>query len=431
MQRLWLLIGGAPTTREARFFSAAALIISMLLTVTAIVADSRGIHFGSFRLGGDFAQFYAVGLTMKNFPHEQIYNPAFQNELIRGFRPDTEGVLIFANAPFLALAFRLLANLPYAWAYVAWAAVSITLYLAGLIIIWPSDPAFARFSKTAFLLAISFPAFLWECVVNGQLSCIGFFAFSACIGLDRRRRDFAAGVALALCAYKPTFLLLSLPMALVSRRRRLLAGFAAGICGLGLLSLCAVGLSGCLAWLDILRTYARMTAGHGPLLRSFKYVDAGAFLRLLVGGHTAFRFTLQGAICAAGVVWLGRAWWRWREHGGPTDLLWAATLAWTLVLGPYVPIYDVTLIVLSAILVGGALRQEQHLERFGVQMALVYLGGWFTQPIAQAAHLQILTPVLAEVGVFALRLQTEIGTGLVLVPASSERGPAMWERNDG
>jgi hypothetical protein len=403
MQRLWKLFGGAPTAREVRFASVAVLIISVLFTVAAALIDARGIRVGSYTLGGDFAAFYAAGVSMNHYSYERVYDPSLQYELQRKLRPNTQGAQIFGYPPFVALAFQAIARLPYIWAYLLFITISTGFYLAGLFVIWPREKVFAPFSGIAFMAAISFPPFLVECIAGGQLSPIGFFGFAACIGLERKRRDFWAGVALSLCLYKPTLLLLAMPMALVSRRLRLLGGFAAGACGFAAVSLYTFGLSGCAAWLHSLRTFGAMVTSQQEVLRTFKYVDISAFLRLLVSGHAPIRFAIQATISAAGFAWLGAAWWRWRKAVGSTDLLWAATLAWTLVLGAYVPIYDTTLVVISVLLIAGTFRAERDLEEFGALIALLYMAAWVTQPIARATGFQIFTPLLAGVGILAVR----------------------------
>jgi hypothetical protein len=413
MQRVWSFIGGAPTEREVRFVCAATIVIATVCTVFAAVLEVRGIRLGSYTLGGDFAAFYAAGVSMNQYPYERVYDPALQIELQHKLRPNGQGVQIFGYPPFVALAFQALAKLPYLWAYLALIVVSAGLYVAGLIIIWPRGSAFAPFSRMAFLAAISFSPFLMECLAGGQLSAVSFFAFAACIGLERKRRSFEAGAVLSLCAYKPTLLLLAVPMALISSRWRLLGGFAAGVCALASLSVGTFGLFGCLAWAKSLRTFGAMVSGSQEVLRTFKYVDASAFLRLLVSGHPAFRFVVQAVIGAAGFAWLGAAWWRWGKRGGSTDLLWAATLAWTLVIGLYVPIYDTILVVLSILLIADTLREKSRLEAFGMLMAMVYAAAWVTQPVARATGFQVFTPLLAGVGMYALKAwQADSGFGI-------------------
>jgi hypothetical protein len=191
-------------------------------------------------------------------------------------------------------------------------------------------------------------------------------------------------------------------MALMSGRLRLLAGLAAGSCAVGALSLYAVGTEGCAAWFRMLFGFASAATGDRAVFRLFKYVDVNSFLRLLFRGRTGIGTVLSAAVSAAGFAWLSAAWWRWRKRGGSRDLLWAATLAWTLVAGAYTPIYDVIMIVLSALLVACTLREPRDIQSFNALGGVLYLAAWLTQPIAQATGFQIITPLLAAVGMFAI-----------------------------
>jgi hypothetical protein len=135
-----------------------------------------------------------------------------------------------------------------------------------------------------------------------------------------------------------------------------------------------------------------------------KYVDINTFFRLLLGGQTRAGTALALVLSVAGFVWLSASWWRWRRRRGPTDLLWSATLAWTLVCGVYTPIYDTILIVPAIILIAGTVREKGHFESFAALTAMIYSATFVTQPLAATTGFQVLTPLLAAIGVFALRL---------------------------
>jgi hypothetical protein len=108
-------------------------------------------------------------------------------------------------------------------------------------------------------------------------------------------------------------------------------------------------------------------------------------------------------LSVVGFVWLSASWWRWRRRRGSTDLLWSATLAWTLVCGIYTPIYDTILIVPAIILIAGTVRDNQQFESFAALVAVIYSGTFVTQPVADTTGFQVLTPLLTAIGVFALR----------------------------
>ena len=105
--------------------------------------------------------------------------------------------------------------LPYVWAYAAWLGFSLVVYGAALWLIRPlgfAGPA----AVTALLLAISWPPYLFETWIGGQVSVVGFLAIAGFLRLRRGGRMFLAGVCLALAAFKPTLVLVPAFMLLMA-----------------------------------------------------------------------------------------------------------------------------------------------------------------------------------------------------------------------
>ena len=402
MERLWKCVGGAPSAREIRAVCVIALIVYPLIAAAAAVLETKGTQVGNYTLGGDFRAWYVVGKIMNRYPHDRIYDQVLQLKMLRELNPSWGDALPYARAPFLAFLFQPLAKLPYLFAYVVWVIISVILYLTGLRAIWPAGTRF-RLSDTKVLLALSFPPFLADNLLAGQISAIAFFGFAMCLALEKSGRSFAAGIALAICANKPTLLVFAIPMAVVSGRFLLLAGFAMGACGLTAISLYAVGTAGCVAWLHMLFGFASAATGTHTVFALCKYVDINTFWRLLLGGQTRVGTALALVLSLVGFVWLSASWWRWRRRGGSTDLLWSATLAWTLVCGVYTAVYDTILIVPAIILIAGTVRDNRQFESFAALVAAIYLATFVTQPVADTVGFQVLTPLLTAIGVFALR----------------------------
>ena len=402
MERLGKWVGGAPSAREIRTVCVIAMIVYPLIAVAAAVLETKGIQVGNYTLGGDFRAWYVVGKIMNRYPHERIYDQVLQVNMLRELNPNWGDALPYARAPFLAFLFQLLARLPYLFAYVVWVIASVILYLTGLRAIWPAGTRF-RLSDTKVLLALSFSPFLADNLLAGQVSAIAFWGFAMCITLEKSGRSFAAGIALAICANKPTLLVIAVPMAVISGRFLLLAGFTVGACGLTAISLYAVGTAGCVAWIRLLFGFASAATGPHTVFALCKYVDINTFWRLLLGGQTRAGTALALVLSLVGFVWLSASWWRWRRRRGSTDLLWSATLAWTLVCGIYTPIYDTILIVPAIILIAGTIHDNRQFESFAALVAVIYSTTFVTQPVADTTGFQILTPVLTAIGVFALR----------------------------
>jgi len=396
------------------------LLLGVYLSVFALTfATSSGGRtiFGPF-LGADFGAFYVAGKIFNTGQADRIYDRALHHQVYDAqfptADPDTQSP--YVNAPFFILPFTILARLPYSWAYLFWVVISLALYLAGFSLIWKSLDAIPRdVWLTALLLALSFMPFLVECLAGGQTSAVGFFFIALAITLERRRQYFLGGVALAVCAYKPTLLLLIVPMLLVARRYYTVMGAVVGGVILAGVSYLLVGKGGCRAYLNVLLFFKDASTSSTSGLLSWKYVDINSFFRLLLGEHPQLRWIMTIVAFAAGLPLLFRAWWRSpAQVGSDQSLVWGITINATLVLNLYLGIYDSTLVVLSVLIATDFLYRRAGNDRrvansvsplppvYQLLLLLVYLVPWFTQPLARLTHVQLYTLVLAAFGAWQL-----------------------------
>jgi hypothetical protein len=240
----------------------------------------------------------------------------------------------------------------------------------------------------------------------GQISTIAFFAFAVALREQDRGHSVLSGLALSVCLYKPTLLMLFLPMLLIRRQYRTLLGFAGGALGMGVFVTAVQGL-------DVWPGYIRMLLSYGSVAlqsRGYQklpfYVDISSFSALLPGGRSlpaCVAFSV-GACCAA--FFLYRA-WRDSVADGKTSesLIWAATLTWTLILNIYVGINDCILVILSLIATAGALKSlpQPRLGKLLVPLWVVILGSsWIMLPLAEATGFQIMTVLFALLGILQL-----------------------------
>lgn len=391
-------------------------VIGVFLVVQTIsfATSRRGpTAFGPY-LGADFAVFYVAGTIYNTYAPERIYDADLHTRLYHGLFPTPPtGELPYTNAPFFALPFAVLAQLPYPWAYLLWMTIACALYLGGLHLLRKNFGILALGDwGTALLLALSFAPFLFEGLAGGQVSAFGFFWLALAMALERRGHRVAGGAALAVLAYKPTLLVLILPMLVVTRRARVLCGFAAGTALLTAVSLLAVGWQGCLDYLQMLLRFLHVTSERVSPLRTWKYVDINSFARLLAGGQPWLRYAIV-AVTAAGVLPLLVRMWAKADRARDEDgaLVWAATIVWTLVLNIYVGIYD-TILVVPAVAVATDLvnGRGQHGLTGGYRylLAALYLTPWVTQPLARLTGIQPYTLVLALFGCYLLALSQEM-----------------------
>jgi hypothetical protein len=256
--------------------------------------------------------------------------------------------------------------------------------------------------RTGFLLALSATPFLFETWIGGQMSVVVFaiwVLFFWCLECDW---GMLAGFVLALCLFKPTLVALPALMLMLGRRWRVVGGFAAGGIAMALLSVAVVGLDGCRAWWSALAMNGNRVARSGEAWHEAKYVDMLAFFHLLLPHPPSLAAVVATSLALIAVCWLGREWWRSNHsspHGPTTDRpLWAATLCLTLVVSPYIPIYDAVLVVIAVSLLVG---DQKTITGW---LLLLYLVPWVTQSFAEFMHLQLMTMVVAGFGVWVMKI---------------------------
>ena len=281
------------------------------------------------------------------------------------------GILTFVYPPFIALIFVPLAQIPFIAAYVTWACISLILYLAGLYFVTPRD------NLSLYVpLALGFGPFAFATLMAGQISTIGFLAIASAIFLERRSQSFTAGIALSGCVYKPSLLLLIIPMLLITRRFRLFLGLLTGATILGAFSLALIGSTGINAFINAALQWSRMLSGRGDYV--FKYaknVDLLSFQHLTHAPIVLIGATAGLLMTATVYVWL-RA---------PSDQVWAIALTATLVLNTYTPLYDGILLVIACVLI----RPPCH------WIAVFMVAGWVTQPMASLGYGQPISVIVA------------------------------------
>jgi len=215
-----------------------------------------------------------------------------------------------------------------------------------------------------------------------------------------------AGVTLGLATYKPSLIAIPAAMMILGGCWRMFAGLCGGSAALLVGSLATAGLNGLRSWIIQMKVFAGIATTNETIIRRTKYVDLNSFFSILLGGSSGARAVASLAAAAAFLL-LGLAWWRSRRQSHTVQrYLWGATLTWTLMINIYAPVYDTILLIPAAALVGRSLYGRSKREQAGLQLWLValWLVPWLTQSWADYLRLQILTPVLAGFGYWALTL---------------------------
>jgi hypothetical protein len=401
------------TLDRIRFMSGCVLFIALLAAAASFLTTEQGVTCFGTALGVDYIGFYSAATILNRHSGDRLYDFDLQYQYYHEFIPGAtpEERLPHLHPPFISLALRPLAALPYPWSFGVWLCISAGLYVAGVHVLLKLVPALSFSDRiTVVLLALSFQPFIMEAWLGGQLSAVGMLCIAVAIWLSQQRRPVAAGLALGLCLYKPTLLVLLLPMLVATRQWRILAGVGITAAGLAAISLVGVGWHSCLTYIRLTFGFARSTLGtEGMILRGWKYVDLNSFFRLLIGDEPVLNAVLVSAIAVPALLLLAAIWWRLGESKPLHASAWATALAWTPIANLYLGVYDSIVIVPAILLIlqillaraGAALSLPAG---FKFLLVLLCIVPWFSQPLALATNVQVFTPVLLANAIYLLSI---------------------------
>ncbi len=406
-EKIQRLIGPLPGQREARAFSVLALIGGLVACGLSLYYGFRGETFMGRPMGSDFVQFYAAGKLLNQHQPAVIYDiPAFtelQHQVVPEMAPTQ--MLVFGYPPVVSELFRPFALLPYRWAYCVWLVFSLTIYASSLWLLFRTLLR-ASYRRTAFLLALSAPMYTLETWIGGQLSVVGFFAVVLFLCCFEKRWPVVAGLALGLTTYKPSLMAIPAAVMILGGCWHMLAGLSISSAMMILGSVATSGVNGFWMWILRLRVFSAYATSNEAILRRTKYVDLNSFFTVLLGASSVERAIAAIATSAVFLI-LAWNWWRSRHQAHEVQrYLWAATLAWTMLINIYVPVYDTILLVPAAALLARSLADRGPREQMSLQVWVIalWLVPWLTQSWADYLRLQILTLALVGFGYWALKL---------------------------
>jgi hypothetical protein len=354
----------------------------------------------------DFVYFYGTGQIANTHPPLDIYNYDLQLAKFNSIREIKDGMYGRAPyPPFVPEFFRIFANLSFDKAFLLWAAISLLLYLSGLIMLlrefFPDD---LLVRSILICFALAYAPFLMSTLSNGQLSSIALFFASLAIVQERRGRMILSGLALSVLTYKFTLLVWIIPMLVLTRRWKTLTGFVAGA---GLLGLGTSVITGVKIWpvyVRFLNSFGKTTGVYGKnSIILWKYVDLNSFSYAVPGGRTHLGLGLMGCIVIAIVIWVVTVLWRSGKGDREQQMLaWSVAILWTMLANVYYPNYDSVLIVPAVVVCLSELRYVRWNGAIGVVVALsigALAIGWFTEPVAKRSGIQLLTFAIMSLAV--------------------------------
>ena len=350
-------------------------------------ATGPGLHDRAGNVkGGDFVLFYAAGKIVAAHQTDHLYDPDLQEQIEHGLTGERSGRHGLINPPFFALPFVPLAALPYLAAFALWSALGIALLMGTLRLV-------GRLDAAPWVLAF---VPVWAAISYGQNSLLSLFILAAVYVLLRHGHDRIAGAVLGCLLYKPQLVVLLAALLLLDRRWRALAGLGATAVLLAAVAL-ALSVPATLAYLALGRSFATMLGERG--FPTAKMHSLYSFFVLLLPGHlsAAAALALVSSLAVLALV-------RLRQPPYAADTLdrWYATAIWgTVLVSPHVPLYDLSLLVLPALLVRSG-AQDEAVWRGGI--AAVWAATILSQPLAELTRaaggpsLQLSVPAIAAAG---------------------------------
>lgn len=334
-------------------------------------------------IANDFVNVIAAGrLALAGDPTAAYDWPAHKAAEVRAIGHGFDDYYGWHYPPTFLFVAAALATLPYLVAAIVWLAATLAAYAATLGGILGG--------RTGIFLALGFPAALWN-VTAGQNGFLTATLIGGALGL-LERRPVLAGICLGLLTYKPQFGLL-FPLVLIADQRWLTIAVAAAVAvALAAASWLVFGSASWQAFFHWMPITSRVVlteglADWGRLQSLFGLVRAH-------GGGETVAWTVQaiGALATAVAVIL-----LWRSRA-PFDLKAAALAAGTLVVTPYLYMYDlVVLAVAVAFLLRFVLTHgfaTSKVVGLAVAGALVLIFPYVKTQVGLAAVLLVLALIL-------------------------------------
>ena len=310
--------------------------------------------------GPDFFSFYAAARLYVLKGGSAVYDLAQQRQLelqITGQAADRFIVLPYFHPPYYTLLIAPLAALSYEQAYFAMAAFNLLLGVALIALLVRSSLSIhgrAAIVASA-LIAGFFPLFVT--LLQGQSDLVVLVPLAAAYAAWARGRHGWAGIFSALALSKPQLLLLIPVLFLARRAWRALAGFAAVVAALGLVSVIGFGFGAVVSYLGAVGAWA--FGGRLPTGGQLVYTDTAVYslrniLEALPGGGKAVALVILVLLLALVALSLS-----WRPDKPRLDF--ALAVAASLVLSPHQNVHDLALLVipgfaLADLAVSGQLR---------------------------------------------------------------------------
>ncbi len=369
--------------RVSPFLAALTLGVYLAFGYVAAINTHNGVGLGGAPLFYDFSAFYQAAAFADSGRAAAAYDDGAMIAAEKAAFPGMTVRLPWNYPPTFQLMLMPLAALPYVAAWLLWSGATYGAY--GLLARRLVEPD--RLWLVLLAPGAAVNLFVGQ---NGLLS-------TALIGwgvLMLGRRPIVGGVLLGLMSYKPQFAVLA-PLALICGREwRALAAAVVSGAALALLALAVLGVG---PWLAFLHKAAQPAAIFSSSSSDWRSIPSVMIMARSLGLDAAVSSALHwsvAAAAAAGAMWIWRATSDWRIRA-------AALAAATLLVTPYLRVYDLALLILPiAVLLSGA----EDGKRLGLGETALLFAAWLLPAALMVTRSPIQLGPLAPAALLGLLL---------------------------
>jgi hypothetical protein len=382
-RRIWSL-----SAKELRDLLLVLAIVTWALLAHNTCAAGPNYRTGQLK-GGDFLHFYVMGNMAAEGRGDLLYDAQAQRAEQERLVPASQGIWYPPiNGPQMAVLFAGFATLPYLWAAIVWAVLTMLLYAACVWAVWRECPSLRAHTRVVTLAALGFPPF-YALLLCGQTSALTLVCVTLAYLALRADRKWWAGVALGSLIIKPHLGPAVAVVMLVRREWRVIGGALAAIGVQWGVSALVLGVGPLLAYFQMLRLGPGLASLLEPTPSQMHSLRP--FWELLLPQFSiALAFYL---VTSAMVLALTVRLWR---TSVPLGIRYSGLILATLLVSPHVGVYELVLLAPAFILTASeSERSADALRRtFRVVLSLAYLVPVFGG-LAAITHVQLSIPVFA------------------------------------
>jgi hypothetical protein len=320
----------------------------------------------------DFVNFYGAASLVRQGKGALLYRRETQDPVLQSILGHKSNQY-FLHPPFEAAALVPLSYLKIEQAFVVWSLVNAGLLALLPLVLMPCVPLVAKKPYLGLLGFAFFPAL--TALTLGQDSILLLFILSSSYLLMCKDLEVAAGLVLALGTIKFQYLLILVPLLLLWRKFRLVAGFVGGGALLAVVSTLITGTRGLIEYVRFVRTFD-LHSGYGGLNPSLM-VNWRGFLAGIGQANRSQACFWAGEIIliSLGLLCLGV-----RQRARVRGLIFALFISIAVAAAPYAHFEDMTMLLLPAF-IGLDYVQTSPTKTAGTKLIAVGCVALFVWPL--------------------------------------------------